>query len=152
MKKLAFALIGTAIAFTALSGPASAAPAGFLEACDENGGVAVVPAGTPTKAEIHWLDTRKSLVRQFLRLQTTTATVDGVPVTDASRRWGPVLPTGNVWSTTWSYDLGVFASPGDSATVSIDIALARKLRGGDGVVYGPGSVLDRRITCTINAV
>jgi hypothetical protein len=152
MRKLALALIGTAISFTALSGPASAAPAGFLEICDENGGVAAVPAGTPTTAEIRWLDTRRSLVRQFSRLQTTTATINGVPVTDASRRWGPVVPSGDVWSTTWSYDVGVFAFPGDSATVSIDIALARKLRGGDGVVLGPGSVLDHPITCTIGAV
>ena len=109
-----------------------------------------VPAGTPTRAEISWVDTRKPLVKQFLRLQTTAVRVDGVPITDASRRWWPVMGSGNVWGTTWSYDAGVLAQPGDTVVVYIDITLARKLRGGDGVVYGPGSVLD--VTCTIVAV
>lgn len=152
MRKLTFVLIVMAIPFTALAGVARAAGGVDLTTCAGDGGSAVVPAGVPVSVEIAWLDTRSSLVRHFLRLQTTTASSDGVPIAGASDLWGPVTPLGDVWSTTWSYDVGVLNQPGDSATVSLDIELDKKLRSGDKNFYGPGSVTEGTITCTITAV
>jgi len=59
---------------------------------------------------------------------------------------------GGAWATTWSYSVGVLDQPGDSAVVSLDIALDKKLRSGDKSFYGPGSVTEGTITCTITAV
>jgi hypothetical protein len=75
-----------------------------------------------------------------------------VPVAGASELWGPPTDMGGAWMTTWSYDVGVLNQPGDSATVSLDIQLDKKIRSGDKNFYGPGSVTEGTITCTITAV
>ncbi len=153
MRKLTLVLIAVAIPFTALAGVARAADGAVdLATCAGDGGSAVVPAGVPVSVEIAWLDTSSSLVSHFLRLQTTTASRDGIPVAGASDLWGPATPFGDAWSTTWSYSLGVFASPGDAAVVSLDITLDKKLRGGDKLFYGPGSVTEGTVICTVTAV
>ena len=153
MRKLTLVLIAMAIPFTALAGVARAADGAVdLTTCAGDGGSAVVPAGVPVSVEIAWLDSSSSLVRHFLRLQTTTASRDGVPVAGATELWGPATDMGGAWATTWSYGLGVFASPGDSAVVSLDIALDKKIRSGDKNFYGPGSVTEGTITCSITAV
>lgn len=153
MRKLTLVLIAVAIPFTQLAGVARAADGAVdLTTCAGDGGSAVVPAGVPVSVEIAWLDSSSSLVRHFLRLQTTTASRDGVPVAGATELWGPATDMGGAWATTWSYGLGVFASPGDSAVVSLDIALDKKIRSGDKNFYGPGSVTEGTITCSITAV
>jgi hypothetical protein len=153
MRKLTLVLIATAIPFTALAGVARAAEGAVdLTTCAGDGGSAVVPAGVPVAVEIAWLDSSSSLVRHFQRLQTTTASHDGVPIASASDLWGPSTNLGGAWATTWSYSVGVLDQPGDSAVVSLDIALDKKLRSGDKSFYGPGSVTEGTITCTITAV
>ena len=141
-----------AIAFTALAGasPAAAAASLNLTVCADDGGAARAPAGAVV-AEIAWLDSSRSLVRRFVRRQTTTASVDGVPVVGASDLWGPPTALGDLWMTTWSRDLGVLA-PGDTTVVSLEIELVKKLRAGDKVFYGPGSVTEGTLTCAVTAV
>jgi hypothetical protein len=153
MRKLTLVLIAAAIPFTSLAGPARAAGnAVDLTTCAGDGGSAVVPAGVPVTVAIAWLDSSASLVRHFQRLQTTTASHDGVAIAGASGLWGPATDLGVAWATTWSYDAGVLAQPGDSVFVSLDIALDKKLRGGDKAFYGPGSVTEGTIACMITAV
>jgi hypothetical protein len=152
MRKLTLVLIAVTIPFIALAGPARAAGGLDLTTCAGNGGLATVPAGTPVSVEIAWLDSSSALVRHFLRLQTTNAIHDGVPVAGASEMWGTPTDLGGAWSTTWSYRVGVLDLPGDAATVSLDIALDKKVRSGDKNFYGPGSVTEGTITCTIVAV
>lgn len=142
-----------AITFTALAGAAGAASTNVnLTVCADEGGAATVPAGGDVVAEIAWLDSSRSLVRKFLRRQITTASVDGVPIVGASDLWGP--PTAfadDLWMTTWSGDIGVLGAPGDTAVVSLEIELVKKLRAGDKVFYGPGSVTEGTLTCAVTA-
>jgi hypothetical protein len=152
MRKLTLVLIAVTIPFIALAGPARAAGGLDLTTCAGDGGLATVPAGVPVTVEIAWLDSSSSLVRHFLRLQTTTASRDGMPVAGASELWGPATDMGGAWMTTWSHGIGVLDQPGDSATVSLGIELDKKLRSGDKNFYGPGSVTEGPITCTITAV
>jgi hypothetical protein len=154
MKRLL--LVVAAVAALAVPASSTAAkPSGvYLFECD--GGLVKVPAETPVNIWFGWFERNAGLVWNFLDAQTTTLTVDGVAVPDASSFWGPTEDrlSGGVVSY-WQYSPGVLARPGDSVVVTVDVSLSRKLpeKDDDGnlVFVGPGSAFGA-VTCTIVAV
>jgi hypothetical protein len=154
MRKLSAAVVAAVIALGSASSAAVAtAPSGVsLTGCRDNGGQAVVPAGTPVSVWEQWSDTKRKFVRRFLRRQETEASVDGIPVANADGFWGPIAESDGQRVTFWTYNLGVFTSPGDTSTVRFDIVLTRRLREGDGTVHQPGSLFGGPLDCTITAV
>jgi hypothetical protein len=117
-------------------------------------GHTTVPAGSTLILEETWLDTTVGAVRRFLRVQSTTAAIDGDAVAATSALWGPVrrLAEFDAFATTWSYEAGVLASRGDAMIVAFDVTLTRELRDGEGNVYPEGSIFGGPITCAIVAV
>jgi len=150
MRKLCVFAVVVLLGLTAVPS-AAAAGVGDLSFCVGAGGSVTVPAGTVIVQET-WADTSPALVRRFVRIQNTTASVDGVPVSDASSLWGPVTQAGSLFVTSWSYNAGALASPGDALTVVYDITFTRRFRDGNGTVYRRGSsVYGGPITCTFVA-
>jgi hypothetical protein len=158
MKKL-FVVVMTLSAIAAMSSPATAdfySNTVSIGACVfGEDGQTTVPAGASVVVGETWLDTSAAAVRRFLRVQNTTATIDGAPVPNASTLWGPVEPfppDPAYWSTTWSYDAGVLSNPGDAVTVTWDIVFQRRFRDGSGNAFPAGSsAFGGPLTCTIVA-
>ena len=159
MKRLL--LVAATVAALAVTASSTAArPSGvLLTDCLDNGGAATVPAGTQVNLWMAWFDRNRGLVQDFLNAETTTVTVNGVAVPDASAFWGPIEdhPSGLFVITYWQYAAGVLAVPGDTFVIDVDFVLSHKLEQGkddDGktVFAGPGSIFGGPVTCTITAV
>jgi hypothetical protein len=133
-------------------------PAGvYIFPCANTGG-ATVPAGTPVSVWIGWFEVNPGLVRDFLTAQTTTLSIDGVPVAGASGFWGPVgyYEPIDASASVWTYSTGRTLAAGESVVITVDVQLSRKLKQGkaDGksVFIGPGSAIHGPLTCTVTAV
>ena len=92
-------------------------------------------------------------VRRFLRAQSTTATIDGDAMPDASTFWGPMqqLPDHGAYATTWWYDTGMTLTAGESVSVTFDVTFTRPLSDGGGHLFPPGSIYGGPSTCRITA-
>jgi hypothetical protein len=106
----------------------------------------------------HGAASRASAVGQlqsFLRSQSTTASVDGAPVANASDLWSAPSDDPAPWVTFWTYDTGVLADPGDSLTVTWQVTLSHPVPYRDpdlGILFdGPGDVYPADASCTITA-
>jgi len=124
-----------------------------------NGGQATVPAGTDVTTFFGWSEPSKGLASVFTSSQTTTATLNGNPVANASSLWGtPVSLAPDFWAITWRLHVGTLASAGDQATVTFQISLPHKLPSGvdpntgQQIFAPPGNQLPSGFSCTITAV
>jgi hypothetical protein len=158
MKRLIVSLAVAAglAASVGLVGATSATPVtvSLVSCVFGGGGNATVPAGSQVTVRIGWADINRGLVQDFLNAQTTTATVNGSPVANASSYWGPISDN-NV--TFWLYDTGVVLGAGDTMTVTADVSLSHPIPGGKDdeghpLFNGPGSIFGGPITCTITGV
>ena len=124
-----------------------------LVTCGEaTGGETTVPAGSHIVLLAEWTETNRAAVRRFLRLENTSAAVDGNPVANASSLWGPVTAESGGYVTTWSYETGVTLSAGESLQVTYDITFRKRFRASDGTVYERGSsAFGGPISCRITA-
>src|SRR5262245_54336022 len=59
-----------------------------LLTCYGHGGHATVPAGSDVTVRLGWAEETRGRVQSLIDKQTTTATLNGSPVADASSLWG----------------------------------------------------------------
>jgi hypothetical protein len=123
----------------------------------QNGGQATVPAGSTVIARVGWAENNRGRVKSFLNAQTTTADVDGVPISNASGLWGPITKTPDFFVTFWRANVGTLAQPGDSVTVHFQVNLSHTVSEGkdpdtgEHVKAGPGPIFPADFSCTITA-
>ena len=153
------AAVGAAVcALVTVGGASAEIPTGVhLPSCYyADGGQATVPAGTPVRVWMAFVEQTRGRLRSFLRSQHVTASVDGVPIADASGLWSEPTVVPEPWSTFWIYDAGVLAHPGDSLTVTWQVTLDHRIPFRDpdfGLIFdGPGDVFPPDASCTITAV
>jgi hypothetical protein len=122
-----------------------------------HGGTMTVPAGTDVVFRVGWADKTSGYVRQFLRSQRTTATLNGSPVGNASGRWGPIEKMDrHSYLTFWRLDGGTLANPGDSTKVQMQVTLSRPVTGIDPNTNKParfpkGPIFPGDFGCTVTA-
>lgn len=126
MKKHLAALAAVAVAAAALAATASAATTVVsLARCALNGGTINVPAGNTVDLRYGWLTKNHGLTEDFLRGQTTTLAIDGVPVADADSYYGPITKVDGLgYRTLFDYVLGPITAP---TTVSFTNTLAHPM-------------------------
>jgi hypothetical protein len=169
MKKLLVitAAVATATTLAAL-GSATAAGASsdvtvYLLPCFFGAGTTTVPAGSTVAGQLGWAERTRGRVQSFLESQTTTASVDGVPLAQAGDLWSapfydPAASSDYPWLSTWAGELGTLASPGDSLTITMQVALAHHIPAGKdpstGKTFfdGPDDQFPPGTSCTITAV
>ena len=129
-----------------------------LFSCFTHGGTATVPAGSDVTVRIGWAEQNRGRVQEFLANQTTTATVNGSTVADASALWGEPEAIGEGYVAFWHASAGTLANVGDSAVVTLQISLSDPIpegkdpNTGKQIFAGPGNVLPANYGCTITAV
>jgi len=128
-----------------------------LLACYDGGGSTTVPAGSDVTIRIGWGQENVGLVRDFLNNQSTTATLDGSPIANASARWSApqALPPFSV--SVWLSPVKTLANPGDSMSLTMQISLrnpipqGRDPDTGKQIFAGPGDALQPDFGCTVTA-
>jgi hypothetical protein len=100
----------------------------------------------------------KGTALNFEHAQTTTASLDGSAVANASSLWGaPVpFPTTSDWIAPWALSAGTLANPGDSTTITMQVSVSRRLlaadpNAGTHEYVGPGNLLPADFGCTVTA-
>ena len=88
-------------------------------------GKALVTAGSNVQLVAGWADAQRAYVRDFLRAQQTTVTVDGRTF-DASGNWGPIHAIDGGYQSDWTFNAGTL-SKGAAMQVSFDIALSEPI-------------------------
>jgi hypothetical protein len=150
-----FALL--VVVLTALASVASSQAATSdvsLSTCHfSQGGQTTVPAGATVRFQFGYGEPTQQRVRKFLRLQQTTASIDGTPIANASALWGPITQVDPaLWVSFWRYTDGTLLNAGDSISVVFDVTFTKRYRSGD-TVYQPGdSLFGGPISCRITAV
>jgi hypothetical protein len=123
-----------------------------------SGGSVTVPAGVDLAVRFGVAEKNRGLTQNFISAQTTTASVNGVPLAGASGLWSAPEAVGNAFATFWSAPVGVLAAPGDSVVVSFQVSLSRPVPGGKDpatgrqLFSGPGDILPAGFGCVITAV
>jgi hypothetical protein len=123
-----------------------------------HGGSTTVPAGSDLTVRIGWLEQNRGRVQSFIGKQTTTATLNGSSVANASSLWGAPEAIGTGYVSFWRLSAGTLANPGDTAVVSLQISLSDVIPEGKDpdtgkqLFAGPGNVLPADFGCTITAV
>ena len=146
-------------AVAAASGSAAAPVTVSLFSCYAHSGTATVPAGSDVTVRIGWAEENRGRVQSFLDKQTTTASLNGSAVADASSLWGEpeaLDPAGYV--SFWHLSAGTLASPGDTAVVTFQVSLSDVIpegkdpNTGKQIFAGPGDAFPANFGCTITAV
>jgi hypothetical protein len=120
------------------------------------GGQTTVPAGTEVVFRVGWADKNRGLVQQFLKAQTTTASIDGNPVANASGRWGSIQKADKKFYVSfWRASAGTLANPGDSTTIALQVTLKKAISGtdenGHHTKFGPGPIFPADFGCKVTA-
>jgi len=168
MKKLFWiaAAVACAGALAALGGAtratASSEVSVHITPCFFGGGTATVPAGSSVTVFIDWIEQTRGRIQSYLESQTTTASVNNVPVPQASSLWSaPGFDSSFAdypWFSVWTYGVGTLAHAGDQVTITMQINLQHHIPAGKdpdtGKMFfdGPGDVFPPATTCTITAV
>ena len=150
----------TALAALAAAGVGSAATPVTVSmlGCYFDGGSATVPAGSDVTIRLGWGQQNVGLVHDFLNNETTTATLDGSPIANASARWGAPIalhPGGLSW---WYSPSETLANAGDSMSVTMQISLVNRIPQGRDpdtgkqIFAGPDDSLPADFGCTVTAV
>src|SRR5690349_16904535 len=84
-----------------------------------NGGYVTVPAGSDVTFSLGLVWANRGTAMNFEHAQTTTASLNGSAVANASSLWGaPVpFPTTSDWIAPWALSGGTLNNPGDSTTM-----------------------------------
>lgn len=150
----------TALVALAASGVGSAATPVTVSmlGCYFDGGSETVPAGSDVTIRLGWGQQTVGLVYDFLNNQTTTASLDGTPIANASAIWGAPIalkPGGVSW---WYSPTKTLANAGDSMSVAIQISLRNRIPQGRDpdtgkqIFAGPDDSLPGDFGCTVTAV
>jgi hypothetical protein len=142
------------------AGTSSAAPVTVsLSTCYfSHGGQVTVPAGSDVTVRLGVAEETRGRVQGFLADQTTTASLDGNPVADASSLWDAPEAFGDSWISFWYLSVGTLANPGETTVVTMQINLLHRLPEGKDpdtgrqLFSGPGDILPSDFGCTITAV
>src|SRR4051812_45009757 len=122
-----------------------------------HGGSQTVPAGTEVVFRVGWADKNRGYVKQFIDNQTTTATINGNPVANASGLWGPITKTDKKFYVSfWRDSAGTLANPGDSTTINYQVTVNKAVSGtdpntGKHTKFGPGPIFPADFHCTVTA-
>lgn len=129
-----------------------------LLACYSHGGTATVPAGSDVTVRQGVAEPKRGKVQSFLDKQTTTATLNGGPVTNASSLWGAPEVLGDSFVTFWRLSAGTLANAGDTAVVAFQVSLSDPIPEGKDpdtgkqIFSGPGNIFPADFGCLITAV
>ena len=153
MRKI-FVLLSVVFAQLAIAAPVAAATVDrSLAACSFGGGQTTVPAGSTVAVTLGLTELTRGSLNSLLQAQTVTATVNGSPIANAGRLWGPVVPyEGYGYATFWRYTDGTLANAGDQVSFTFEIILARPWRSSVGTFVNRGDSLIGQLSCTVTAV
>jgi hypothetical protein len=164
MKRLLAVLVAvSALAAVGVSPSSASSPTviRFFGCVYLHGGSVSVPAGTPVVLQAGWAAKTRGLIEDFLHTVTTTAALNGDPVTNADSLWTSPDPTTDApyWST-WQFYPGGTLAAGQSVTLTLDWTVSHPYW--DGVTLNPdgshavtaagGSVTGGPVTCTVTGV
>jgi hypothetical protein len=161
MRIAAIALVVTALAALVGAGTAKAAPVRVSVAnCYANhGGQVTVAAGSDVTFSLGLVWATQGIALNFEQAQTTTASLNGSAVANASSLWAaPVpFPTTSDWIAPWSLSAGTLANAGDYWAMTMQVSVSRRLLGanpsaGTRTFVGPGNLLPADFGCTVTAV
>ncbi len=123
-----------------------------------HGGQVTVPAGSDVTFNFGLVWANKGTALNFEQAQTTTASLNGSAVANASSLWAaPVpFPTTSDWIAPWSLSAGT-VDAGHPAAMTMQVSVSRRLLGanpsaGTHTFVGPGSLgFPSDFGCTVTA-
>lgn len=161
MRIATIAVVAAALVALVGAGTASAATVQVsVVSCYYNhGGQVTVPAGSDVTFNFGLVWANRGTALNFENAQTTTASLKGSAVANASSLWAaPVpFPTTNDWIAPWSLSAGTLVTAGDNAAMTIQVSVSRRLLGADPsagthTFVGPGSLgFPSDFGCTVTA-
>jgi hypothetical protein len=164
MRRAMFVVAVAALAAAFGPGTASAANVqiGLAGCYYNNGGQVTVPAGSTVTFFIGFITVSQGAAKDFEKTQTTTATLNGSPVSNASSLFGaPVFFSADprsYWLAPWFLSAGTLVNAGDTTAVTnLQISLSHPVPGGYDIIthkvstYPPGNLLPAGFGCTVTA-
>lgn len=151
MKRLGLLLITLPLLIILGAAPvAAAAPVNVnIKGCVSiYGGQVDVPRNTDINLTVGWGAKTHKRANQFLNRVTTTAKIDGTPISYPDSYWGaPVQSSGGDWFVSWTYPAGMLAH-GQSMMVTVQWKFSQSVSDGYNT-YPAGKFFHPRLQCTI---
>jgi len=156
------AVAALAAAFGAGTASAANVQVGLANCYFSHGGQATVPAGSTVTFFIGFVTVSQGAAKDFEKAQTTTASLNGSPVPNASSLFAapvffPVHPR-SYWVAPWFLSAGTLVNAGDqTAVTSLQISLSRPVPAGydpstqSVSTYPSGDLLPAGFGCTVTA-